>query len=153
MIQQVTGTLFDSQHPASTNFRQSSMHTCTQHVSQEDIMFYQIATKHTCTSQTLNWTPRTFTYHLLDFTVYMTFYLAFNLAFYLWHLIWHSIWHSLWHFFWHPDLTFLSDILSAFFLGAKSIAKPTAISRRKKPSPLGCTKCVSEPKLCLFLSG
>ena len=57
---------------------------------------------------------------------------AFNLAFYLWHLIWHSIWHSLWHFFWHPDLTFLSDILSAFFLGAKSPAKPKAISRRKK---------------------
>ena len=101
MIQQVTGILLDSGG---------------QHLSQEDIMFCKITTKHACISQTLNWTPQTFTYHLLvHFTVRMTFYLAFNLAFYLWYLLWHSIWHSLWHFFRHPDLTFLSDILSKFF--------------------------------------
>ena len=61
---------------------QSSVHTCTQHLSQEDIMFCHITTKHTCTSQTLNWTPQTFTYHLLvHFAVYMKFYLAFHLTF------------------------------------------------------------------------
>ena len=84
-------------------------------------------------------TPQTFTYHLLvHFTVYMTFNLAFNLAFYLWRLIWHSIWHSLWHLFWHPDLTFLSDILSAFFFSAQKVR------RKKSGEPCGDQKLAGE---------